>query len=189
MEGMKAGHGLDPTGFSPAARPRRAHYLICLGMGATVGFVAAFGESFYAPLAFPVLIFSQALFSIVVAVAVAPLVEEPAKSLGLLLLKEEEKLTFEIADWTILGSLSGIGFGFMENVVYALAVQGYGVNVSLTLFLLRGLLTAPLHGITATLTGFGVGLWQKSGNARMLVIPLVVAMIIHGSFNLLASII
>ena len=189
MEGMKAGHGLDPTGFSPAARPRRAHYLICLGMGATVGFVAAFGESFYAPLAFPVLIFSQALFSIVVAVAVAPLVEEPAKSLGLLLLKEEEKLTFEIADWTVLGSLSGIGFGFMENVVYALAALGYGVNVSLALFLMRGLLTAPLHGMTATLTGFGVGLWQKSGNARLLVIPLLAAMVIHGSFNLLASVI
>ncbi len=186
---MKAGHGLDPTGFSPAARPRRAHYLICLGMGATVGFVAAFGESFYAPLAFPVLIFSQALFSIVVAVAVAPLVEEPAKSLGLLLLKEEEKLTFEIADWTVLGSLSGIGFGFLENVVYAVAVLDHGVNVSLTLFLMRGLLTAPLHGITATLTGFGIGLWQKSGNARLLLIPLVAAMVIHGSFNLLASII
>ena len=186
---MKAGHGLDPTGFSPAARPRRAHYLICLGMGATVGFVAAFGESFYGALAFPVLIFSQTLFPIVVAVAVAPLVEEPAKSLGLLLLKEEEKLTFEIADWTILGSLSGIGFGFMENVVYAVGVLGYGVNVSLTLFLMRGLLTAPLHGITATLTGFGIGLWQKSGNARLLLIPLIAAMVIHGSFNLLASII
>lgn len=186
---MKAGQGLDPSGFSPAARPRRAHYLICLGMGATVGFVAAFGETFYGSLAFPVLIFSQTLFSIVVAVAVAPLVEEPAKSLGLLLLKEEEKLTFEIADWTILGALSGIGFGFMENVVYALGVLGYGVNVSLTLFLMRGLLTAPLHGITATLTGFGVGLWQKSGNARLLLIPLIAAMVVHGSFNLLASII
>jgi RsiW-degrading membrane proteinase PrsW (M82 family) len=158
-------------------------------MGATVGFVAAFGESFYAPLAFPVLIFSQSLFPIVVATAVAPLVEEPAKSLGLLLLKEEEKLNFEIVDWTVLGSLSGIGFGFMENIFYALAVLGYGVNVSLALFLMRGLLTAPFHGMTATLTGFGIGLWQKSGNARLLLIPLVAAMVIHGSFNLLASVI
>src|SRR5437867_3585912 len=136
--------------LNTASHPRRAHYLICLGMGATVGFVAAFGESFYEPLAIPVLIFSQALFPIVVATAIAPLVEEPAESLGLLLLKEEEKLNFEIKDWTILGSLSGIGFGFMENVFYALAVLGYGVNVSLALFLMRGLLTAPLHGITTT---------------------------------------
>jgi len=187
---MASGGSATGQPVEPVAHPKRAHYLICLGLGATVGFVAAFGETFYAPLAFPVLIFSsQALFSIVVAVAVAPLVEEPAKSLGLLLLKEEEKLTFEIADWTILGSLSGIGFGFMENVVYAVGVLGYGVNVSLTLFLMRGLLTAPLHGITATLTGFGIGLWQKSGNARLLLIPLIAAMVIHGSFNLLASII
>src|SRR5207244_9412507 len=157
-----AGRG-SATGqpLNPASHPRRAHYLFCLGMGRRVGSVAAFGEAFYAPLAFPVLIFSQALFSIVVAVAVAPLVEEPAKSLGLLLLKEEEKLTFEIADWTVLGSLSGIGCGLMENVVYALAVLGHGVNVSLTLFSMRGLLIAPLHSITATLTGFGVGLWPK----------------------------
>ena len=185
-----AGRG-SATGqpLEPVAHPKRAHYLICLGLGATVGFVAAFGESFYEPLAIPVLIFGRTLFSIVVAVAVAPLVEEPSKSLGLLLLKEEEKLTFDIADWTILGALSGIGFGFMENVVYGLGVLSYGVNVSLTLFLMRGLLTAPLHGITATLTGFGVGLWQKSGNARLLVIPLIAAMVIHGSFNLLASII
>ena len=182
--GSAAGQPLEPV-----AHPKRAHYLICLGLGATVGFVAAFGETFYGSLAFPVLILSQTLFSIVVAVAVAPLVEEPSKSLGLLLLKEEEKLTFEIADWTILGALSGIGFGFMENVVYAFGVLGYGVNVSLTLFLMRGLLTAPLHGITATLTGLGVGLWQKSGNARLLLIPLIAAMVIHGSFNLLASII
>jgi len=185
-----AGRG-SATGqpVEPVVHPKRAHYLICLGLGATAGFLAAFGEIFYGSLAFPVLTFSQTLFSIVVAVAVAPLVEEPAKSLGLLLLKEEEKLSFEIADWTVLGALSGIGFGFMENVVYALGVLGYGVNVSLTLFLMRGLLTAPLHGITATLTGFGVGLWQKSGNARLLVIPLIAAMVIHGSFNLLASII
>src|SRR2546425_9740584 len=136
---MASGGSATGQPVEPVAHPKRAHYLICLGLGVTVGFVAAFGETFYAPLAFPVLIFSQALFSIVVAVAVAPLVEEPAKSLGLLLLKEEEKLTFEIADWTILGSLSGIGFGLMENVVYALAVLGHGVNVSLSLFLLRGL--------------------------------------------------
>lgn len=186
---MASGGSATGQHVEPVARPKRAHYLICLGMGATVGFVAAFGETFYGSLAFPVLMFGQALFSIVVAVAVAPLVEEPAKSLGLLLLKEEEKLKFQIADWTILGSLSGIGFGFMENVVYAVSVLGYGVNVSLSLFLMRGLLTAPLHGITATLTGFGIGLWQKSGNARLLVIPLIAAMVIHGSFNLLASII
>ncbi len=158
-------------------------------MGATVGALAAFGESFYVFSAIPVLLFDRSLFSIVIAVAIAPLVEEPAKSLGLLLLKEEEKLDFSIQTWTVLGALAGLGFGFAENVVYALSVRQFGLDVSLSLFLMRGLLTAPFHGITATLTGFGIGLWQKTGNARLLIVPLVVAMVVHGSFNLLASLI
>ncbi|TMI26461.1 PrsW family intramembrane metalloprotease [Candidatus Bathyarchaeota archaeon] len=170
-------------------RPNRAHYLIAIGMGATVGTLAAFGESLYVFSTFPVFLFNRDLSAIVIAVAIAPLVEEPAKSLGLLLLKEEEKLVFSVQSWTILGSLAGVGFGFLENVVYAYSVGHFGLDVSLTLFLMRGLLTAPLHGITATLTGFGIGLWQKTGNPRLLILPMIVAMMIHGSFNLLASLV
>ncbi len=177
----------EPVG--PAARPKRAHYVISLGLGAIAGLVAAFGETLYLPLAFPVLIFSKSLLPIVVAVAIAPLVEESAKPFGLLLLKEEEKLVFDLPSWTVLGSLAGIGFGLAENVVYSISVFKFGVDVSLALFLMRGLLTAPLHGITTTMTGFGIGLWQKSGNPRLLAIPLFFAMVVHGSFNLLASLI
>ena len=168
-------------------RPKRAHYLISFGIGAITGTVAAFGETFYLPLAIPVLFFDKSLFPVIVATAIAPLVEEPAKPLGLLLLKEEERLNFDLPSWTVLGSLAGIGFGFAENIIYSLAVLKFGVDVSLVLLFMRGLLTTPLHGITTTVTGFGIGLWQKSGNARLLVIPLVIAMAIHGTFNLLAS--
>ena len=185
-----AGRGPDPgQPIEQGTHPKRAHFLIALGMGATIGFLAAFGESLYQPIVIHVLFFNQSLFSVVFATTIAPLVEEPSKPVGLLLLKEEEKLSFDLAGWTILGSLAGIGFGFMENVVYAVSVINYGLGVSLSLFLMRGLLTAPLHGITATLTGFGIGLWQKSGNVRFFLATLIVAMIIHGSFNLLASII
>ncbi len=182
--GPAAGEPVEPT-----AHPKRAHYLISLGMGAIAGIIAAFGETFYLPLAFPVLAFDKSLLPIIVATAIAPLVEEPAKPLGLLLLKEEERLIFDLPSWTVLGSLAGIGFGFAENIVYSLAVLKFGLDVSLALLLMRGLLTAPLHGITTTMTGFGIGLWQKSENARLLLIPLVIAMTVHGSFNLLASLI
>jgi len=177
----------EPIG--PTPRPKRAHYLISFGMGAITGTIAAFGETLYLPLAIPVLFFDESLFPVIVATAIAPLVEEPAKPLGLLLLKEEERLSFDLPSWAILGSLAGLGFGFAENIVYSLAVLEFGVDVSLALLLLRGLLTAPLHGITTTVTGFGIGLWQKTGNARLLLKALVVAMAIHGSFNLLASLI
>ncbi len=182
--GPATGEPVEPT-----AHPKRAHYLISLGMGAIAGIIAAFGETFYLPLAFPVLAFDKSLLPIIVATAIAPLVEEPAKPLGLLLLKEEERLVFDLPGWTVLGSLAGIGFGFAENIVYSLSILRFGVDVSLSLFLMRGLLTAPLHGITTTVTGFGIGLWQKSGNPRLLVVSLLVAMTIHGAFNLLASLI
>ncbi len=158
-------------------------------MGALAGLLAAFGEALYSPLSFPLLFFGRSLVPLVLATAIAPLVEETAKPLGLFLLKEEERLSFDLPGWTLLGSLAGIGFGFAENVVYSISVLKFGLDVSLTLFLMRGLLTAPLHGITTTFTGFGIGLWQKTGNARLLVMLLLIAMTIHGSFNLLASLI
>jgi RsiW-degrading membrane proteinase PrsW (M82 family) len=178
------------TGESVASpHPKRAHYLIAFGIGAITGTIAAFGETFYLPLAIPALFFDDSLFSIILATAIAPLVEEPAKPLGLFLLKEEEKLSFDLPTWALFGSLAGLGFGLAENIVYSLAVLDFGLDVSLTLFLLRGLLSAPLHGITTTVTGFGIGLWQKTGNALLLLKALIVAMVIHGSFNLLASLV
>lgn len=180
--GSITGEPLEPT-----ARPKRAHYLISFGIGAITGTVAAFGEILYLPLAIPALFFDKSLFPVIVATAIAPLVEEPVKPLGLLLLKEEERLSFDLPSWTILGSLAGIGFGFAENIVYSLAVLDFGVDVSLAVLFMRGLLTTPLHGITTTVTGFGIGLWQKSESPRLLVIALIIAMAIHGTFNLLAS--
>jgi RsiW-degrading membrane proteinase PrsW (M82 family) len=177
----------EPIGTTPP--PKRAHYLISFGIGAITGTVAAFGETLYLPLAIPVLFFDTSLFPVIVATIIAPLVEEPVKPLGLFLLKEEEKLSFSLASWAFLGSLAGLGFGFAENVVYSLSVLEFGVDVSFDLFLLRALLSAPLHGIMTTVTGFGIGLWQKTGNARILLEAFIVAMAIHGSFNLLASLV
>ncbi len=182
--GSATGEPIEPT-----LHPKRAHYLIALGIGAIAGGIAAFGETIYLSLAFPILFFDRSLIPIVVATAIAPLVEEPAKPLGLFLLKEEERLSFDLAGWTLLGSLAGVGFGFAENIVYSIGVLKFGLDVSLTLFLMRSLLTAPLHGVTTTMTGFGIGLWQKTGRARLLIMFLVIAMTIHGSFNLLASLI
>ncbi len=168
---------------------KRPHYLIALGIGAIGGFIAAFAETFYIGIAAATLLVSGSLFALALAVVIAPLVEESVKPLGLLLLKEDQGLKFDLPSWAILGSLAGIGFGFAENVFYFLSALPFGLDVSLSLFLMRGLLTAPLHGITTTITGFGIGLWQKSQNARLLLVCLLTAMIIHGSFNFLASVV
>jgi RsiW-degrading membrane proteinase PrsW (M82 family) len=98
-------------------------------------------------------------------------------------------MRFDLPSWALLGSLAGIGFGFAENVVYFFAALPYGLTVSFSLLFMRSLLTVPLHAMTTTITGFGIGLWQKSRNARLLLVCLVIAMIIHGSMNLLASLV
>jgi RsiW-degrading membrane proteinase PrsW (M82 family) len=168
---------------------KRPHYLIALGIGAISGLIAAFGETLYIGVAAATLIVSGSLFTLAAVVAIAPLVEESTKPLGLLLLKEEEQLRFDLPGWALLGSLAGVGFGFAENAVYFFAALPYGLGVAFSLLFMRGLLTVPLHAMTTTLTGFGIGMWQKSQNARVLLIFLVAAMIIHGSFNLLASLV
>src|SRR3990172_8952331 len=113
----------EPIG--PTPRPKRAHYLISFGMGAITGTIAAFGETLYLPLAIPVLFFDESLFPVIVATAIAPLVEEPAKPLGLLLLKEEERLTFDLPSWAILGSLAGLGVGLSGNTVFFLSLPQF----------------------------------------------------------------
>ncbi len=168
---------------------RRPHYLIALGIGAIAGLIAAFGETLYIGVAAATLIVSGSLLTLALAVAIAPLVEESTKPLGLLLLKEDERLRFDLPSWALLGSLAGVGFGFAENVVYFFAALPYGLGVSFSLLFMRGLLTVPLHAMTTTITGFGIGMWQKSQNARLLLICIVIAMIIHGSMNLLASLV
>lgn len=169
---------------------KKPHYLIALGIGAIGGIIAAFAETVYIGVAAAALLVGGAsLFTLALAVAIAPLVEESTKPLGLLLLKEDERLRFDLPSWALLGSLAGIGFGFAENAVYFFAALPYGLGVSLSLLFMRGLLTVPLHAMTTTITGFGIGIWQKSQNARLLLVCLLIAMIIHGSMNLLASLV
>ncbi len=168
---------------------RRPHYLIALGIGAIAGLIAAFAEAFYIGIAAATLIFNGSVLALALATVIAPIVEESVKPLGLLLLKEDQGLKFDLQSWVILGSLAGIGFGLAENVVYFVSALPFGLDVSLSLLLMRTLLTVPLHSINTTLTGFGIGLWQRSKNARLLLAFLFTAMIIHGSFNLLASLV
>jgi RsiW-degrading membrane proteinase PrsW (M82 family) len=168
---------------------KKPHYLIALGIGAIGGFIAAFAETLYAGIAVATLLVTGSLLSFVLATVIAPFVEECVKPLGLLLLKEDQGLRFDLPSWAILGTIAGIGFGLAENIVYFSSALPFGLDVSLWLLLMRTLLTVPLHSMNTTLTGFGIGLWQRSQDARLLVVFLVAAMIIHGSFNLLASLV
>ncbi len=160
-----------------------AHALICLGLGAISGFIAGYANVAYGGFAAPFYFINPTLFILVLVSVVAPFVEESIKPLGLYLLKEEERVSFAIKDWALLGTLAGLGFGLLENSLYALEASAYGATVAATLLGLRTLLCIPLHMVATAITGFGLGLWARTGNAKYFLKFLVVAILIHGLYN------
>lgn len=164
-------------------RLKASHVLTCLGLGAISGFIAGWANVSYLGLAVPLFFIRPDLFVIFVVSVIAPLIEEPIKPLGLYFLKEEEKIVLHPRDWILLGTFAGLGFGLLENGVYAFQASVYGAAAALTLLGLRTLLSLPLHMIATTISGFGVGLWARTGNARYFLKFLVMAMFIHGFYN------
>lgn len=160
-----------------------SHVLICLGLGAISGFIAGWANTAYGGLAVPLYFIRPSLFVIVVVSVIAPVVEEPIKPLGLYFLKEEEKVVLHPRDWVLLGTFAGLGFGLLENGLYVFQALTYGTAATLTLLALRTLLCIPIHMIATTITGFGIGLWARTGNARYFLKFLVLAMFIHGFYN------
>jgi len=166
---------------------RLSHILIGLGLGAISGFIAGIANIFYMGYALALYFLHPSIFVIFVVSFIAPFVEEQIKPLGLYFLKEEEEVSLSVGDWTILGSFAGLGFGLLENGLYAYQVSNYGYDVSLALLGLRTLVSLPVHMIATTVTGFGIGLWARTGKASYFIRFLLVAMLIHGFYNFAAT--
>jgi len=166
---------------------RLSHILIGLGLGALSGFIAGLVEIFYMGYAIALYFLHPSIFVVFVASFIAPFVEEQIKPLGLYFLKEEEGVSLSAGDWTILGNFAGLGFGLLENGLYAYQVSNYGYDVSLALAGLRTLVSLPVHMIATSVTGFGIGLWARTGKVSYFIRFLVVAMLIHGFYNFAAT--
>ncbi|HKP71577.1 MAG TPA: PrsW family intramembrane metalloprotease [Pyrinomonadaceae bacterium] len=128
------------------------------------------------------------------AVVSAPVVEESAKAavvFGLFFWKRDE---FDgVVDGIVYASMVGLGFAMTENIQYygGAALEG-GVGGSLVLFVLRGMLAPFSHPLFTSMTGIGLGLASqtKSGAVKFFApaLGLVLAMILHSTWNLSASI-
>lgn len=165
---------------------RLSHILIGLGLGALSGFIAGLANIFYIGYAIALYFLHPSIFVIFIVSVIAPFVEEQIKPLGLYFLKEEEGVSLSVGDWTLLGSFAGLGFGLLENGLYAYQVSNYGSGVSLALLGLRTLVSLPVHMIATTVTGFGIGLWARTRKVSYFLRFLVAAMLIHGFYNFMA---
>jgi RsiW-degrading membrane proteinase PrsW (M82 family) len=117
-------------------------------------------------------------------VAVAPVVEELAKSLSLIYVSRRSEFTYFV-DGAIYGFAAGIGFSIIENFLYISRTPEMGAGLALV----RGFSTCLMHGTAAGLVGVAVGRFRfqrRSGRGLALVGGWVAAIVLHAAFNRVA---
>jgi RsiW-degrading membrane proteinase PrsW (M82 family) len=124
------------------------------------------------------------------AIVSAPLVEEFAKGLALLLLFFWKRDEFDnVTDGIVYAAMVALGFAMTENIAY------YGRAVSAGevtgVFFLRGVIAPFSHPLFTSMTGIGLGASREANSAwvRWLAPPLGLgfAMMLHAFWNLSAS--
>ena len=175
--------------FLPGVKAK--HVLIAFGFGALSTLVASWASLALMlrtyPVILPTSIPDTSIVMLLMAVIVAPFIEELAKPIGLYFMRAEEKPELELKEWAFLGAMAGLGFAIVENILYASSMLVYGTEPAIWLLGLRFLL--PLHMIATAISGFGVGLWVKTGKTKYFAGCIFVSMLLHGAFNLAASLV
>lgn len=148
--------------------------------GATVSIVI----SLIVDLGVQIVIGEQPVFQTVVQ---APLVEESAKGLGVLLIFLVGRRYFDgPVDGIVYGAVVAAGFAFTENIQYfAIEVAETGAGV-IALFVIRGLMSPFAHVMFTMMTGLGIGLGARKNVGLAIVgglVGLLAAMALHALWN------
>lgn len=126
---------------------------------------------------------------------VAPVVEEGAKGLFILLLVVTRRGTIDgVLDGIVYAGLVGVGFAFTENILYlgAAYMGGHhlgpgGLGAATGLFVIRGIFSPFAHPLFTSFTGIGIGygvvtrsrFWRVAAP----VLGYVVAVAAHAAWN------
>jgi RsiW-degrading membrane proteinase PrsW (M82 family) len=121
----------------------------------------------------------------------APVVEEFAKSLGLLLLLLMARKHFDgPVDGVVFAFTIAGGFAFTENILYfgrAIAESASPATDLAQIFLLRGVMSPFAHaiftGTTGLIMGFAARRWHTGASVTAFVIGLLPAMFLHNRWN------
>ena len=127
------------------------------------------------------------------AVVVAPLVEESFKGLGVLVVLLLRRKEFDgVVDGLVYAGMVGVGFAFLENVLYlGRTLDQVGGGGTVIVFLLRCVVSPFAHPLFTAATGVGLGIAVRARNPLVKVgAPVLgwsVAVVLHGLWNLSAS--
>jgi len=123
------------------------------------------------------------------AVISAPIVEESAKALILLIFFFWKKDEFDgVIDGIVYAAMAGLGFAMTENIqYYGKAVMEAGGGGLTFVFILRGALAPFSHPMFTSLTGIGLGLARQSRNTAVKwiapIMGLLAAISMHSIWN------
>jgi protease PrsW len=125
---------------------------------------------------------------LVLAVFVAPIVEEMTKSWTVLFMRSRLN---EIEDGLVYGAAAGLGFAAVENILYNGSALASGAEVFLVVAISRALTSTLLHASATAVTGYVIALskfHRMAGHPQSWAIYYVGAVVLHASFNLFAII-
>ncbi len=123
--------------------------------------------------------------TLIAVVIVAPFVEELTKAMGVFSVKDSLD---NIESGLIFGAACGLGFAATENLLYESSTyfaEGFG-TAFISIVLLRSVASTLLHGSASALAGYGITKSKFEGKHSFIPYYLL-AVAMHGSFNLLAS--
>lgn len=173
------------------------HLAFCFGWGAIIATSVALAVNTGSAFLFDRFHLPDAL----VAVLVAPIVEETGKATGPLLLAWRRRRSVSgMIDGIVFCGLSATGFAMVENVLY-LGGHGYragaedggvmaGAAQVVGLFFVRIVMSGFAHPLFTSMTGVGIGIASRSAERRVRWLApiggLLVAMMLHGSWNFMS---
>jgi RsiW-degrading membrane proteinase PrsW (M82 family) len=122
---------------------------------------------------------------LLLAVIIAPLVEEAAKGFGVFAAGSDLD---EVEDGLIYGSSVGLGFAATENLMYGIIALAYfDWSVYIATAILRSISSAFLHASATSVTGYGIGKNKILGAKNRIWPYFLIAVLMHAVFNLFAS--
>ncbi|WEK13992.1 MAG: PrsW family intramembrane metalloprotease [Candidatus Microbacterium phytovorans] len=124
------------------------------------------------------------------SVVQAPVVEEVAKGIGVLLIFIFGRRAFDgPVDGVVYGALVGAGFAFTENILYFATslIEGGVTEVTFT-FVLRGILSPFAHVMFTAVTGYALGRAARDGATTSAALGpwalgLIGAIVLHAIWN------
>jgi len=125
------------------------------------------------------------LQTILMAVIIAPIVEEVAKATGV-----PRRHIRELEDGFVYGAAVGLGFAATENTLYLISALMDSVESFVATALVRAVTSTLLHASATALAGYGIALaifTRQQGRPVSWLPYLGLAMLLHGLFNLFAS--